>query len=160
MILTGRHLHPSNVSSDFVGRATVKVLTGECSFPKIRPTVCRNGWPGLVALEAMWATMRCTSSGCTGLARSLISCRIGSKGLEPHDPGHARKCTRPGRVLPGGLLSRHTFLSPWTGCDSEGEGCGERKQVRRKRGRSSWSGPVGILLNFVVCTRIGPMIDG
>ena len=32
MILTGRHLHPSNVSSDFVGRATVKVLTGECQF--------------------------------------------------------------------------------------------------------------------------------
>ena len=34
----------------------------------------------LVALEkAMWATMRCTSSGCMGLvARSLFSCSIGS----------------------------------------------------------------------------------
>ena len=46
MILTGRRVHPSNVLSDFVARATVIVLTGECSFSRIRLTVCRNGGPG------------------------------------------------------------------------------------------------------------------
>ena len=25
------------------------------------------------------------------------------------------------------VTARKAFLSPWTGCDSEGEGCGERK---------------------------------
>ena len=52
----------------------------------------------------------------------------------------------PGACCPG----MGTFLSRWTGCDSEGEVVVRGKQVRRKLGRS-WTGPVGILpLNFVV----------
>ena len=34
--------------------------------------------PLAALVKAMCATMRCTSSGCMGLARSLFSCRIGS----------------------------------------------------------------------------------
>ena len=34
-IFTGRHVHPSNVLSDFVARTTVIVLTGQCSFSTV-----------------------------------------------------------------------------------------------------------------------------
>ena len=33
--------------------------------------------------------------------------------------------------------SKQAFLSPWTGSDSEGEGCGDRKQRKRRTVRDS-----------------------
>ena len=60
---------------------------------------------------------RCASSGCTGLVTRL---GVGKGGLElPHSPGHAV----PGNECHG----MSALLSPWTGRDSKGEGCGERK---------------------------------
>ena len=45
------------------------------------------------------------------------------------------------------VTARQAFLSPWTGRDKKGEGCGERKGS--VAGPGGLSGPVGILpFNF------------
>ena len=33
------------------------------------------------------------------------------------------------------VIARKAFLSPWTGCDKKGEGCGERKYGKKERER-------------------------
>ena len=46
-----------------------------------------------------------------------------------------------GLPLPKGVChSKKAFLSPWTGCDKNGEGCGERmkEKERERRAPLSW----------------------
>ena len=86
--------------------------------------------PPVALVKAMCATMRCTSSGCMGLVtRSLFSCRIESWQRymalamlcqEMHGPCSCSATERPF------VTARKGFLSLWTGCDENGEGCGER----------------------------------
>ena len=35
------------------------------------------------------------------------------------------------------VTARKAFLSPWTGCDKNGEGCGERMKEKERERRSS-----------------------
>ena len=37
------------------------------------------------------------------------------------------------------VTARKAFLSPWTGCDKNGEGCGERKKEKERERRALWS---------------------
>ena len=72
------------------------------------------------------------------LGRIGILTRFGAQtgGIEvPHDNGHSmprnERCEL-GELKVAGLTSftvrqQERLLSPWTGYDSEGEGCGERK---------------------------------
>ena len=41
------------------------------------------------------------------------------------------------------VTTRKAFLSPWTGCDTNGEGCGERMKEKERERRA--------LLSFVGC---------
>ena len=68
-------------------------------------------------------------------------------------PGHAWALVA-GLPLPKEALchSKKALLSPWTGCDKKGEGCGERKLRKREREERAffeWSWLVWFLSKFV-----------
>ena len=70
--------------SDFVARATVIVLTGECSFPKIRLTVCRNGWPGVSSLNSFPGQIRVRCGRHIMCLRTLLSRKMFESMRQPH----------------------------------------------------------------------------
>ena len=67
----------------------------------------------------------------------LAGLGAGKGGIElPHGPGHAV----PGNEWALGSWSaaaaRKAFLSPWTGCDKNGEGCGEKMKEKERERRA------------------------
>ena len=105
----------------------------------------------MALVKAMCATMRCTSSGCMGLVtRSLFLAGLGAGkgGVElSRGPGHDVPGNEwalvAGLPLPKGTFSpQEKPLSPWTGCDKNGEGCGEGMNEKERERRAPFSWPV------------------
>ena len=132
--------------------AAQRVQCGRMKAKLVRKTeVCLLVAP----VKALCATMRCTSSGCSGPGGkiSLLMDWELAKAARCHMAlDSARKCMRPGWVLLRGLLSRHAFShsSPWAE---------ERVVVRVNSEKEAWQVLVdsaGLLVAFlsifVACT--------